>query len=563
MTGPFMSIPGYGPSWNQPENQQPAQPFGPIPSLPPLPPLPTRQTTPIDRQTTPQPPLRTPISLKEWRADPSMVQSRELQRRYPQAKAHLGHTLPFDQVISNTRASLDTLNKVRTHTPVKDHQLGILDDQSKRVGSLLIAAMATWGLKQRIFGVGEFLGFLSWYFAMSATPKIVNGLVRLKTGANLNHQYYSNDGIRQELYKDPGYLPLHLLPNAEIDRVANRLGIAYNAPDKRKQVEDRLRRISVQAHTWWMLVAGPATPIISGLICDRLQDPATRWVNRLQLFRAKQGIERAEGQELARKTENYIRQILGEAPESELSMWWKKFGTEMVRKTGLDKKLSIPDVVDSPPELALNKMTEHFAALSPGSTQVKETLRYLDRQNEILAQLKEKADIFLESVKDKLDEKFLRNQTRLIEARIANAEMTIRHHQRLIQAVEASGFDKTALRRLMEESRLTVVQRMLESGRELEARKIIGNPGVFAKIRTALGIASIPGNPLHGTAPVLMGASPEAHLLTSLKDSMLRKLWQRRVLGYGGGGLLLATLLYTGLVVGRVFKDKPKTGAHA
>jgi hypothetical protein len=563
MTGPFLNTPGYGPSWNQAANRPASQPFGPLPFLPPTPPLPAQQPTPTARQTTSQPPLRAPISLKEWRPDPSMVQSRELQSRYPQAKAHLGHTLPFDQVFSNTRTTLDTLNKVRTHTPVKDHQLGILDDQSKRVGSLLIAAMATWGLKQRIFGVGEFLGFLSWYFAMSATPKIVNGLVRLKTGANLNHQYYSNDGIRQELYKDPGYLPLHLLPNAEIDRVANRLGIAPNAPDKRKQVEERLRRISIQAHTWWMLIAGPATPIISGLICDRLQDPATRWVNRLKLFRAKQGIEQADGEKLARKTEQYVRQVLGEVPESELSMWWKKFGTEMVRQTGLDKKLSIRDVVESPPELVINKMAEHFSTLSPGSSQVKETLRYLDRQNEVLARLKEKADIFLESVKDKLDEKFHRNQNKLIEARIANAEMTIRHHQRLIQAVEKGGFGQTALRRLMEESRLTVVQRMLESGRELEARKIVGNPGVFAKIRTALGIAPIPGNPLHGTAPVLMGASPEAHLLTSLKDSMLRKLWQRRVLGYGGGGLLLATLLYTGLVVGRVFKDKPKVGAHS
>jgi hypothetical protein len=244
-------------------------------------------------------------------------------------------------------------------------------------------------------------------------------------------------------------------------------------------------------------------------------------------------------------------------------MWWKKFGTEMVEQTGLGKKLSIRDVVESPPEMVLNKMADHFAALSPDSAQVKETLRYLDRQNETLAQLKEKADIFLESVKDKLDEKFHRNQNKLIEARIANAEMTIRHHQQLLHAVEQGGADKTTLRRLMEESRLTVVQRMIESGREMEARKIVGNSEMFAKIRTALGIAPTPGNPIHGTAPVLMGASPEAHLLTSLKDSMLRKLWQRRVLGYGGGGLLLATLLYTGLVVGRVFKDKPKVGSHS
>jgi hypothetical protein len=204
-----------------------------------------------------------------------------LQKQYPGNYARLASWTPIHDAANNVRQTWDAWQRIQTNTPIKDQQLVTLNDNVKMTGSLLIATLATLGLKQKVFGIREYLGFLSWFGAMAATPRIINNMVLWKTGVNLNQVYDSTYGQKQNLFKDPHYLPLHILPDAVINRTADKLGIPPG-PHRRQLTEEKMRQISVQTHTWWMLVAGPATPVVSGLICDLLENPALRGVNQIK-----------------------------------------------------------------------------------------------------------------------------------------------------------------------------------------------------------------------------------------------------------------------------------------
>ncbi len=491
----------------------------------------------------------------------------ELQKRFPGNYAHLVNPAPLGHVVPNTLKSIQTLNQARTHTPAKDADLANLDDNLKRGGSLLIATLATLGLKQRIFGVGEFLGFLSWFGAMALTPRIINAFVRVKTGLNLNQQYNSTYGQRRNLFQDPGHQPLHLLSEATINRVGNRLGVPKNAPNRRQLVEEKIRQVSVQANTWWMLVAGPATPVISGMVCDYLQDPVMRGVNRIKQWRAEAAVKFAlrsadrHPEKLAAKTQAYLNQFIGEAPESSLSTWWKQFGRDMTRHSRLDTTLSITDVLDHGlninKEGLINTVADHLGKLQQQHSALNGVLKYLDAQREKITQMQHHANSFIETHKEHLPKAVLRDQRRLVEERSINALSTIAHYDNLFSAIR-QGASHTQIRSLMESPILAEVLRLNVLGEKSQARKLAGGPDVFAKLEKALGNRMRQDQ----RAFTLMGASPQNHLLTSLKDVMSHKLWQRRMLRGLGGGMLLATLLYTAVFVGRDFGKKQRPGGQ-
>lgn len=478
----------------------------------------------------------------------------DLQRRYPGAYARKANPLPLADALPNLKRAGASLWQTRTTTPVKDDDLANLDDHMKRAGSLLIATLATLGLKQRVFGVGEFLGFASWFGAMAATPQIINGLVRLKTGVNLGQKYDSTYGQRQNVFKDPNYLPLHILPDEEIGHIADRLNIPPETPERRQVTESKMRQIAAQTQTWWMLVAGPATPVLSGLVCDQLQDPATRMLNGWKQGSALRAVQRAatggDAQALARQTDRYLRQLVGDVPESTLSSWWKQFGRTLVRQTDLHRVLRISDVVNAPREAMLDQLTRHLSRLDPNGAPMAQTTALLQEARWKINSLQQQAHEFLAQHRDALPEAAFNRQQKWIEARAVNAHATLTHYDQLFKAVQAGQTQPETIRRLLQKPVLSEVQKLLDAGLLEEATRLAGGTDNLRDIQKALSVRQ------YGRAFQLMGASPASHLMTALKESKLRQLWQRRVPGMLGGGLLGATALFNWLVVGRDFQPK-------
>lgn len=494
-----------------------------------------------------------------------------LQKQFPGHYARLATPNLVSDTVSNLKQTAATLDRTRLNLPAKDYQLAVVSDQAKMAGSLAIATLATLGLKQKVFGVGEFLGFASWFAAMAATPKVVNGMVQWKTGINLNQMYDSTYGQRLNLFNDPHYLPLHILPDAVINRAADKLGIP-KGPDRRQQTEDKMRQISVQSHTWWMLVAGPATPVISGTICDGLQNPMMRLVNIVKTQVAHKRAHwafkdsQASADQIALRTKAYLDQLVGELPESALSGWWQSFGQGLIHKTGLGLGLSVQDVVKGGRDEQIKKIIAHFKANPPSD----DVFAYLNKQylpahgdnpaSGKLEDLRKKAAEFLQQAKrqltkDRLSPDVIKAHERLIDTRILNAESTVNHYRRLMTAIRHGEHD-SQIRALLTDANINAVQGLLNEGHFELAEKLVGDSQIFQKVSKALDNDSRQ----YSRAFTLMGATPEKHLLDdALKNMKLGNLWRRRMGLYLGGGLLAASAAYNYFFIGKDFQSNRHT----
>lgn len=547
----------------------------------------------------------------------------DVQKKHPGLYARLADNQLIEDLKPNVRSTAKTLNQVARQEPVKDSQLAELDDNAKRLGSLAIATLATLGLKQRILGVGEYVGFMSWFGAMAATPSVINNMVRLKTGINLGQKYDSTYGERTNIFKDPNYLPLHILPQSTMDTVAKRLNIPPG-PNQRRETEDKMRQISVQTHTWWMLVAGPATPVISGLVADNLQGPATRGYNYVMRgiddLRAKKALTGTKDKLFADRLVQSVNRLVGPIPESELTSWWKDFAEGITHKTGLRNAVSRKDVLDEGGLKLETKILNYLThsdnvgqqknlQRSLSKNRVEETLAYLQRQSTIekitdkngevstvykgkLGDLQTKAknhlrsfENFIEkelkSTNSKFSKEVLENRLALVKQQgsevdkyIANARSTVQRYESLmkqtLQLFEQALNPKDP-KSLSDKAkaRITKIQteiaETLRNSTQSDAMYQLSK-GNLATARKLMGEESAPivekaiNTGRYQVANVLIGANPQSHLMRALKDVKAHAMWRNRIVYGLGLGLLATTGIYTTLFVGRDFKTKPPGG---
>lgn len=528
----------------------------------------------------------------------------DLQRKYPGLYARLAKNQLIEDLKPDLVGVAKTLRQVSRQQPIKDSRMADLDDNMKRFGSLAIASLATLGLKQKILGVGEYVGFMSWFSAMAATPTVINSLVRLKTGVNLGQKYDSTYGERLNIFKDPNYLPLHILPPDEMAKVAKRLNIPPG-PNQRMETEEKMRQISVQTHTWWMLVAGPATPVISGLVADNLQQPVIRGYNwlgsHLASWRARQALTNASDTVFESRLKAAVDRLTGGLPESDLTSWWKDFGEGITKETGLGNALSRKEVMDEGEYLLSDKITRYFTneakdKQTPVSGFSKEkadrTLAYLNRQFEVtgkfdengkhvreyggkLGALREKARGLLQGFEEQLTsemqetkdaEKLTKLQKRIdrvrwyaaeVDNNIINAGSTVEHYRatmkkalKTFEADLAKGELEKAVQEIrlnLDNSTLTQVLEQKLQGQSQVARQL--GRSAFAELENAIA-----GGQTH-TASKLMGANPKTHLMRVLRDVKAHSMWRNRMIYGLGGALFAASALYTTLMVGRDFKQ--------
>jgi hypothetical protein len=481
---------------------------------------------------------RIPLPTKKIQKEILSDDDRKNQKRYPGKYAHLALPLPFNQEGTTVMGTAKALGLWLRGTPAQDYQLSSLSNTTTMAGSAAIAILATLGMrgnpkkaKGAIEFVPEFLGVASWFGAMALTPKIIDYIVNIKTGVNLQQVYDSSYGERKKLYTDPHYVPMYLLSDKTINRIGKRLGIPENAPDRHDQIEDRIRQISVQAHTWWMLVAGPAAAVLSGLTCDILQTPVLNLANSLR-------------KRLAQSSQTTLDCHIAERPEADLSQWWKKLGSTIIKLGGLNSR--------SPHyEIRANEIIKQLAQLSTPNTEnqkrLKKIVKFLDKQRTDLNKIEKSIQNTLKNVPQ--HEK--NTMERQAEERLANARSTIDHYQavfKMIEKVKApSAVLESRLRQRME-SNLPVLQGLINHN-WTTAQEFAGGEKNLQYIIKALQ------EKRPGVAANAMGAAPMEHIMQSLQDNIMRNRWQQRMSKGVGGGLMAATLVYVLFFVGKDFKN--------
>ncbi len=155
-----------------------------------------------------------------------------------------------------------------------DHQLGKLNDVGMKLGGLAIAGYLASKTPAPLGKTMEFVGLGSFFASMAIWPKIaLQWPAQIIHGFNVQQEYEDSFGRKKLFYQDPQFLPWDLYSDKEINRIGDRLGVPRNIRNRREFIQEKMKKIAIQNNTLWMLTAGFATPVMSGLICNVLTEP--------------------------------------------------------------------------------------------------------------------------------------------------------------------------------------------------------------------------------------------------------------------------------------------------
>lgn len=192
----------------------------------------------------------------------------------------------------------DTIYDVRAlHDGFKgdanDHQLGKLNDLGMKLGGLAIASYLYAKRPTPLTKGMEFVGLASFFASMALWPKLAIQLpAKIIHGVNVMPQYEDSFGRKKPFYQDPQFIPWDLYSDKEIDKIGDRLGVPRDIPNRRDFIQDRMRKLALQNNTLWMLTAGFATPVMSALICNRVEPYLLKWQDSRRLKKVEAMLNR-------------------------------------------------------------------------------------------------------------------------------------------------------------------------------------------------------------------------------------------------------------------------------
>ena len=175
----------------------------------------------------------------------------------------LAPKLKFDNITYNLKSLKHALKG-----DANDHELGKINDVGLVAGGLAIASYL-WTKRVTPMTKGmEFIGLGGFLASMALWPKLAIQLpAYLIHGVNVQKKYKDSFGRTKPFYQDPQFIPWDLYSDEQIERIGNRMGVPKNIPNRRAFIQEKMRKLAVQNNTLWMLTAGFATPVMTGLMC--------------------------------------------------------------------------------------------------------------------------------------------------------------------------------------------------------------------------------------------------------------------------------------------------------
>lgn len=249
-----------------------------------------------------------------------------------------------DQLVTAAQTVSSTLQG----KPVSDYQLARTDRFLQQLGGFSIAGLGALTSASLFMGFKEFLGAATFFGLGMTLPKLaIDSVLRARTSLNFNQQYISSyhNGERKPLFGNPEYLPLQLLPEAQLSWAANHLGVEQHPSDSGQARENRkaIQKLLVQKSALLMLVAGPLTPLIASVTSHFVEPLLEKPLLRLKLG-AKESRLLLDSQvqapaEIARSAQRYVHSLVGHAgtPDSMLAQWWRELGPKIQKAVRLNR----------------------------------------------------------------------------------------------------------------------------------------------------------------------------------------------------------------------------------
>ena len=163
-----------------------------------------------------------------------------------------------------------------------DHELGRLNDFGMKLGGLAIAGYLFTKKQTPMTKLFEFIGLGTFFAAMDIWPKMFIQLpAYLVHGVNIRQKYEDSFGRKKMFYQDPQFIPWDLYSDKEINKIGDRLNIPKDIPNRRDFIQEKMKKIALQNNTLWMLTAGFATPVMSALMCNLLEQPVSKYLSKI------------------------------------------------------------------------------------------------------------------------------------------------------------------------------------------------------------------------------------------------------------------------------------------
>ena len=170
-----------------------------------------------------------------------------------------------------------------------DHELGRINDLAMKLGSVALASYLFVKNPFKLNKAMEFIGAGTFFAGMSLWPKLmIQAPVKARTGVDVHQKYIDSQGRKKMLFQDPQYVLTDLYSKEDIDKMGKKLDVAENIPDRDNVIKQRAQKTALQSNTLWMMTAGPATPLISALACNRLEQPVNTLIEQTNLLSSKE-----------------------------------------------------------------------------------------------------------------------------------------------------------------------------------------------------------------------------------------------------------------------------------
>lgn len=467
----------------------------------------------------------------------------------------------FSDVAKDTVAkyprSVGTAWNAISHGHASDHKSAQLSDSLRTASVALIAGLGSLGVSQTGGFLPFVLGGLSWLGAMAITPKVLNGMAYLKTGINQNMRYVTSNNDVRPLFQDPNFLPMQVIPQDLRLHWAEHLGIDRENPDRPALLKDKLKQLTIQTHTWWMTVAGIATPVLSALICDNLETPLRNLMIDYRVGKAKKQFDQAVKSGVKGDIEftlrQYVQTVVGHGTDmTPVARWWGKMQSgmgKMLHLQGVDAKTLIKGSSAQQFDAVADHLVSHLKS--------KDVRVHLGG---VLQGYEAELQAFLDQLKEPLA---VAKQKHIAPALIQELEGAITMAQspakatllQLQKLTKPTGPVKT-LKSTMEKPVIAIFERLFTQSKYDEARKLAGSEAQYQKLVDAMA----KDKQMYTKAFAQLGASPKDLLINTARSLALRNQWLRRYPIAIGGTALAASVLFVGFFLGKDFGN-PATGS--
>lgn len=209
-------------------------------------------------------------------------------------KGYLVYENPIQAAASNVKAlgnDVVNLGKALKDGKSDDHSLGRLNDLGMKLSALGIASYLLTKKNTPKAKMMEFIGAGVFFSMMNLWQKIfIAAPIKARFGVDINQKYVDSFGRRKEWGQDNQYRP-NLRSAEEKNALADRMGLPKDMEYRGEYAEEKERKVTLQGRTLNMLTAGFATPIMTALICNRIEKYIDDPINRNELKKAGNKID--------------------------------------------------------------------------------------------------------------------------------------------------------------------------------------------------------------------------------------------------------------------------------